>query len=161
MWYNIRSTSTRKAAFCPHNTQFLRDRVPAGVTIMEKKNLITPWDALPLLALLLAAAALFLWLNSRPAAVTAVVEREGDTLWAQDLASLNGPLEKVVDGAGGHRVTVVLTPAGGCISASTCPDQTCVRTGALTHAGESALCLPARVSLRLVGPAAGFDAVTY
>ncbi len=128
---------------------------------MEKKKLITPWDLLPLLALLLAAAALFFWLNSRPTAVTAVVEREGEALWTQDLASINGPLEKVVDGAGGHQVTVVLTPAGGRISASTCPDQTCVRTGTLTHAGEAALCLPARVSLRLVGPSAGFDAVTY
>jgi hypothetical protein len=45
--------------------------------------------------------------------------------------------------------------------ASDCPDQVCVRTGKLRHAGQAAVCLPNRVVLRLVGAAPdGLDAIT-
>ena len=37
---------------------------------------------------------------------------------------------------------------------SDCPDQVCVRSGLLTRAGQSAVCLPNRVIVRLTGAAA-------
>ncbi|MBR3866553.1 MAG: NusG domain II-containing protein [Butyricicoccus sp.] len=37
---------------------------------------------------------------------------------------------------------------------SSCPDQVCVRSGLLTRAGQSAVCLPNRVIVRLTGAAA-------
>ena len=47
------------------------------------------------------------------------------------------------------------------MTASTCPDQECVQTGQLTRAGESAICLPARVTLRLEGGGDSVDATVY
>ena len=44
-------------------------------------------------------------------------------------------------------------------SASDCPDQVCVRTGTLTRAGQTAVCLPNRVVVRLTGGTAEVDAV--
>ena len=44
-------------------------------------------------------------------------------------------------------------------SKSTCPDQVCVRTGALTRSGQTAVCLPNRVIVRLRGGEAEVDAV--
>ena len=44
-------------------------------------------------------------------------------------------------------------------SESTCPDQVCVRTGTLTRAGQTAVCLPNRVIVRLRGGAPEVDAV--
>ena len=38
-----------------------------------------------------------------------------------------------------------------CFSESTCPDQVCVRSGLLTRAGQTAVCLPNRVIVRLTG----------
>ncbi|MDR1664988.1 MAG: NusG domain II-containing protein [Clostridiales bacterium] len=35
--------------------------------------------------------------------------------------------------------------------ASDCPDKICVRTGFLSRAGQTAVCLPNKVSLRIVG----------
>lgn len=128
---------------------------------MEKKKLIAPGDALILLLLAAAAAALFFWLDAGPRAVTAVIEREGGVVLTQDLTALEGPIQTVVEGANGHRATIELSPQGARFLSSTCPDKTCVRTGAISHAGETALCLPARVSLRLEGAGGGFDAVTY
>lgn len=44
-------------------------------------------------------------------------------------------------------------------SESTCPDQVCVRTGALTRPGQTAVCLPNRVIVRLTGGEPEVDAI--
>ena len=46
------------------------------------------------------------------------------------------------------------------IACSDCPDKSCVNCGWLTHAGQSAVCLPNAVSLTLTGGDAP-DAVIY
>ena len=58
-------------------------------------------------------------------------------------------------------VTITFSPEGAAVTASGCPDQVCVQTGQLTRAGESAICLPARVVLRLEGGGSGVDATVY
>ena len=63
-------------------------------------------------------------------------------------------------GANGMELTCVFSQDGAAITASSCPDQTCVRTGTLTRAGEAAICLPARTVLRLTGSGWG-DAQAY
>lgn len=53
----------------------------------------------------------------------------------------------------GETVTniIEITPEGVCFAESDCPDQVCVRSGLLTRAGQSAVCLPNRVIVRLTG----------
>ena len=52
------------------------------------------------------------------------------------------------------------TPEGVRFAESDCPDQVCVRSGLLTRAGQSAVCLPNRVIVRLTGAQApAVDAV--
>lgn len=44
---------------------------------------------------------------------------------------------------------------------ATCPDKTCVKRGKIRHVGESAVCLPCRVSVIVVGEDAyGVDLVS-
>lgn len=128
---------------------------------MEKKRLCRGRDALFLAGALLLALAVFLWQRALPQGTTAVVERDGETLLRQDLAALSAPWEVELPGADGHRVTVMLAPEGAWVARADCPDQVCVRTGKVTRAGESAVCLPARITLRLEGPGDAADAVTY
>lgn len=42
---------------------------------------------------------------------------------------------------------------------SNCPDQVCVRTGTLTRAGQMAVCLPTRVTVRILGADTQVDAI--
>lgn len=42
---------------------------------------------------------------------------------------------------------------------SSCHDQVCVRTGKLTRAGQMAVCLPTRVSVRILGTDMQVDAI--
>lgn len=49
--------------------------------------------------------------------------------------------------------TNILVISGGAayFKEADCPDKTCVRTGKLTHVGESAVCLPNRLSVTVIG----------
>ncbi len=46
---------------------------------------------------------------------------------------------------------------GVCVSVSDCPTQDCVHTGTITRAGQSIVCLPARISITLEGKTASGD----
>ncbi len=127
---------------------------------MKERKLFSRRE-LPLLAVLLLLCALGFWLLSRqPVGTVAVVEQNGEEILRQPLVQLDAPLELPLEGENHISLTLVLSSSGAEIAASTCPDQVCVRTGKLTKAGESALCLPAGVSLRLEGTE-GPDAETY
>lgn len=127
---------------------------------MKDRKLLSRRE-LPLIAALLLMCVLGFWLISRqPPGTVAVVEQNGEEILRQPLAQLDAPLELPLEGADHISLRVVISSSGAEIAASTCPDQVCVRTGKLTKAGESALCLPAGVVLRLEGTEEP-DAETY
>lgn len=55
--------------------------------------------------------------------------------------------------------TIAIDGLSASISHATCDDQVCVRTGTLTRAGQSAVCLPHRVVLKLQAEDNEVDAV--
>lgn len=137
----------------------------------------TAWDAL--VALCVAALALgtafFQWRGGAAEGLTAVVSVDGaeaDRFSPEDL--LESPRTYTNNG---YTLTVVLgvdyegpvrnalPPSGEsglCVAASDCPTQDCVHTGIITRSGQSIVCLPARIILRLEGGTAepdGVDAV--
>ena len=61
--------------------------------------------------------------------------------------------------AGGYTLHVEENSAGVCVASSDCPTQDCVHTGTISRGGQSIVCLPARLSVRLVGGDGGVDAV--
>ena len=118
------------------------------------------WPFFLLLAVLTAGALLLL--RGRPPGTVAVVEVNGREAARQDLSRLTEGVTLPVAGENGIELTVEFTPGGARVLTATCPDKTCQRTGLLTQDGESAVCLPGRVVLRLEGgPSAGADAETY
>lgn len=81
--------------------------------------------------------------------------QKGDALYAeiyidgvitQRIALEEGKTQEIVLGAGN---TISIDGRSASISHATCNDQVCVRTGTLTRAGQSAVCLPHRVVLKL------------
>ncbi len=119
---------------------------------MRDRKLLTRRSAALLLGLLLLCVLVF-WIFSRlPGGTEAVVERDGQELFRQKLSRLSGPETVQIDGENGIALTVVFYPDGAAVTSSQCPDKICVHTGKLTKAGETAICLPAKVVLRLEGP---------
>lgn len=60
---------------------------------------------------------------------------------------------RTVDGNDGIAVVIAVEDGSVRFVSSGCPDQICVRSGSLTKAGDTAACVPAGVSVRLMGEA--------
>ncbi len=103
----------------------------------------------------------FLLLSLSPQGRTAIVERDGEVVLRRDLSQLTEETTFTIEGDQGIEVTITLSPVGAAVTSSTCPDQVCVRTGLLTRSGESAICLPGKLSLRLEGGGDSVDATVY
>ena len=67
-----------------------------------------------------------------------------------DLAALTGPEERVYESRG-YTLRVTFTEGSAQVTASDCPTQDCVHTGAITRSGQSIVCLPARLIVELEG----------
>ena len=114
----------------------------------------TVWDGLTALAV--AALAVLCGLALRGGGdpggdLTAVVSIDGAEVERIDLAREDG--ERTYS-HNGYTLTVELRPDGAPglrVTASDCPTQDCVHTGAITRAGQSIVCLPARIILQLEG----------
>lgn len=115
-------------------------------------------DLLLIAAVCLAAvlAALFFFgKNSAPAAY-AVIELDGRE---QERLPLSKDQEICVEGQGGYNVVSVSDGEVRVLDAD-CPDGLCVRQGRIRHAGQSIVCLPHRLSVRLEAEeTGGLDAV--
>ena len=107
-------------------------------------------------AALALAAALLVWSGPETAGdLTAVISVDGTETERIDLARESG--ERTYS-HNGYTLTVDLRPGGEPglrVTASDCPTQDCVRTGTITRAGQSIVCLPARIVLQLEGGTAG------
>lgn len=134
----------------------------------------TAWDALAALcvAALALGIAFFQWRGGTDQALTAVVSVDGaevDRFSPEDL--LEHPRTYTNNG---YTLTVVLgidyegparsalPPSGESglrVAASDCPTQDCVHTGIITRSGQSIVCLPARIIIRLEGGTADPDGV--
>ncbi|HIS78920.1 MAG TPA: NusG domain II-containing protein [Candidatus Caccousia stercoris] len=125
---------------------------------MERK-LLRPADLLLLLFALLLAGLLLWGQSQKPAqSCVAVIEEDGIEIRRIDLSTLTHAEEIPLGGA--YDIVLLAEPGSISFQYSSCPDQTCVRTGKLTHAGQAAVCLPARISVRLEGGKQAADAMT-
>lgn len=128
---------------------------------MEEKRFLSPGGWIFCGLAVLAAGALYLALSFAPKGAVAVVELDGETILERKLSEIPQTETFPVEGENGVEVVIQLSSQGACMATSTCPDQVCVETGLLTRAGESAICLPARVTLRLEGGQDQVDATVY
>lgn len=113
-----------------------------------KHKLFRKADLFLIVAALLAAAALFLFRPHSEGSLTAFLYENGALVREIRMDALKQPEE--VSLAGG-RLTVYAEPAKIQILFSDCPSQTCVHTGVLTKSGDTAVCVPNRVTVVLRG----------
>ena len=93
--------------------------------------------------------------QNAPEGGRAVIEQDGEVYRRVVLADLKEPLTLEVNGA-----VIELDKDGAHFVSSPCPDKICVNKGIIKRAGESAVCLPQRVSVRIEGGDSEIDSVT-
>ena len=126
----------------------------------------TVWDGLVVLcvAALAVGVAFFQWRGGTTEALTAVVSVDGteadrfapaDLLEAPRTYANNGyTLEVALSIDYEHPASSALPSSGESglrVARSDCPTQDCVHTGTISRSGQSIVCLPARIIIRLEG----------
>lgn len=113
---------------------------------------------LALIAVVLAAAAAAAWILWFPAGeeAVAVIAVNGEEVTRIRLDGVTTGYDLPLDAE--PQVILRVEPGRICFQKAGCPDQICVNTGWLTSPGQTAVCLPARASVRIEG-AGGVDAV--
>ncbi len=106
--------------------------------------------------LLAALVCCGLWLLLRKDGAAVIVEQEGRETARY---ALSEDRTVRIEGQGGYNLLVI---EGGevYLREADCPTKLCVKTGKIRYAGQSIVCLPHRLAVRIVGGASGLDAVT-
>ena len=116
------------------------------------------WDGLMvvLIAVMAIICGVLIWGGHRTDGdLMVVVSVDGEEVERCALTSV--PDRQQEYSANGYTLTMVLTAEerlGIRVIHSDCPTQDCVHTGAITRAGQSIVCLPARIIIALEGDAA-------
>ena len=109
-------------------------------------------DARLVVILLVLGGALALFLHlTRQGGGYVSVQTDGKTVMELPL----GENTRVVMGDGGHTNVLVIEDGMARVVEASCPDQICVRQGAVQYAGESIDCLPHKLVVTVEGGAPG------
>lgn len=104
--------------------------------------------------LLAAALAFFLAVQAAGDRLYAEIWQDGTLI---ERVALTDAADRTIE-VDGHN-TIVLSGQTARMQWADCRDQVCVRTGTLSRAGQTAVCLPHRVVLRLIGEKTEVDAI--
>lgn len=120
-----------------------------------QRKFIKKADIIFVAAVLCVCTAFLLWRSLSSQSVTAVIYANGQEY---ERIELDEGVERTVAPVEG----VVIKIENGSVrfESSDCPDELCVKTGTLSHAGDTAACLPKGVVIRLEGESRRHDAIT-
>lgn len=80
-----------------------------------------------------------------------VVEMNGTLIGTFDIPTGDETEEVYVDAGDGRYNLVKLTAAGIFVEEANCPDQICVKWGKITKPGQTIVCLPHKVVIKIIG----------
>ena len=63
---------------------------------------------------------------------------------------LNEDTEVILDGCFGGSLKMIISDGTAFVESSSCPDKICVRHRAVSHAGESIICMPNRIIIEII-----------
>ena len=118
----------------------------------------TKWDALVVLVVLALAgllAARPFFAAKTAGELTVEVTVDGETVERCALSAYTGGTYE----SRGYTLTVAAENGAVRVSESDCPNQDCVHSGAISRAGQSVVCLPARIAVTLEGAASDYDLI--
>ena len=119
------------------------------------------FDALAAAFVLILAGLVFLsfYGRSENGPLTATISLDGETIGVYPLSSVRAELLLTPDDLS-YPLTIRLTDDGVEVTQSTCPTLDCQHTGKIHRSGESIICLPNKLVIRLSGGSdEGVDAV--
>lgn len=111
--------------------------------VLKKQDLIL------ILFFLITALVLLLAFNVSNQSGIAVVEENGSEIYRFNLSEQKKTEE--INIGGKYNIRLKLEPGAISFIHSDCPDQICVRTGKISKPGQVAVCLPSKISIKIIG----------
>ncbi len=108
-------------------------------------------------AVIAAICAVFALFYKRPGD-TAQILRNGEVIETIALTGIEEPYEFTVEGWSGGTNTVRVENGRIAIIDADCPDKVCVDTGYISDGSRTIVCMPHRISVRIVGADGDIDA---
>ena len=133
----------------PENGGFLRVRFGEEMETNDRKKIRND-VILAVVLLLLAAAAMLFWHFSKADGDFAVVLIDGVET-ARYALDTDTEVEIVTDGGGTN--TLVIRGGKAFVEAANCPDLVCVGHRAISHVGETIVCLPHKLVIKITASA--------
>ena len=121
---------------------------------MDKRSFAVKSDLIIILVIGLAAFAVFMLLGRGKETGYAEIVYNNEVIGRLDLT------EDGIYSPEGFDVTFEVRDGAAAFVSSDCPDKICVNTGFISRQGQSAVCLPNRLTLRIAGGEAGADVYT-
>ena len=124
----------------------------------EHKNIAPRRSDLYLIGGCLLAALILcgLWLLLRQTGASVIVEQNGKETARY---ALSEDRTVKIEGEGGYNL-LIIENGEAWLSEADCPSLLCVKTGKIRYAGQSIVCLPHKLAVRITGGASSLDAVT-
>jgi len=118
--------------------------------LVQEQMRVGDWMVIGGILLLAAALTLFLLYGARssPAGIAVEIWQDNELVYTAPLTNDTDALIPVTSEHGQNQIRLHGLTAQ--IASADCSDQVCVRTGALTRIGQTAVCLPHRVIVKLV-----------
>ena len=88
----------------------------------------------------------------------AIIEQNGTQIHKINLSDVKNPYDIEINDE--FHVIIRVEPNKIYFKESTCPDKLCKKMGKISSPGQTAICLPAKISIRIVGQENEFDAIS-
>lgn len=117
------------------------------------------WDGLVVAGILALAVGVLVWLQpGEQGQIQVVISAQGEEIETISLPQSEEETHYAVQ-ANGYHLDIVVCGSEVWVETADCPTQDCVGTGHISQSGQSIVCLPARVSIRMEGFTSDVDLV--
>ena len=113
----------------------------------KKIKTFTFADIILAVAVLIASVFLMMSLFHSKSDLRVVVNKDGKEVYSINLQDVSNPFEYKIDGS--ISLTLLIEHDGVTVIESECKDKICQSAGKLTKSGQIAVCLPAKVTVKL------------
>jgi len=129
------------------------------VKIMIKKLAAHKIEVILVILILILSFFLFIFFHYKKSGENfAVIEQNGTQVYKINLSTVKNPYDIEINGE--FHVIIRVEQNKIYFKESTCPDKLCKKMGKISFPGQTAICLPAKVSIRIEGRENKFDAIS-
>ena len=129
------------------------------VNHMIKKLAIHKFEVISVILILILSLSIYAFFHYKKSGENfAIIEQNGTQIYKINLSNVKNPYDIEINDE--FHVIIRVEPNKIYFKESTCPDKLCKKMGKISFPGQTAICLPAKVSIRIVGSQSEFDAIS-